>query len=344
MIIYGHNHFKIKKIYPNELGLIDDFDYHIEIRQKYFHVFWIPFFGLGKIWAIRRNGELYDLPFDYQQEIKKRKIKARSPWYTYSLPLILLFGFAIYSGVENLRENKSRERNIKYYTENVQTLLHNIDNAKTNEFFKLDNTKTINSESATYLKVEKVYPDRILFTVIPGFFLYSSQLELEECYNQNKGNLDTISIAKTKLKNAVNQDYDLSKTGNFKGQNLLNSKYSYALSKIETKFEPKLSISKTFIDYKIIQIELTNSSVGFKVLSLKNISNTIPWSTKLPFEVSAGTHSKPTLFTLGNTENPKFSFYGNNKYSTELKIIDANNIQYTYIISGEGSSNSITRI
>ncbi|MFB9076836.1 hypothetical protein ACFFLS_23520 [Flavobacterium procerum] len=342
MIIYGHNHFKIKEIHPSELGLIDD-DYHIEIRQKYFHIYWIPFFGLGKIWTIRRNGELYDLPEVYVQEIKKNNIKIRSPWYTYSLPLILLVGFLIFTGVEKFKDHQHEKLDMQYFTRDVQALYEEIEHVKSNEFITLENTEKTDSESTMYLKVEKVYADKILFTLIPGFFLEGSKTDLEECYNANKANLDTITISKKDLKSAVNNDYEAYRNYKYKGQTILNSNNPYRLSKIEKKFEPKIDVGQTFIDYKTIKIMLTNSSVGFKIVSIKNITNSIPWNTKLPLEVKAGTHSNPSFFMLENTEDEKFSFYGNQKYSAELKIVDDNGIEYSYFLNGEGNTNTITK-
>jgi hypothetical protein len=342
-IVFGHRNFKIREIHPQELGLIDNTDFSIEIRQKYFHLYWIPFFGLGKIWAIRRNGELYELPVEYIHEIKRRNIKVRSPWYTYTLPIMICLGFIIYTGNERIKQNNWHKQDMNFFTEKVQTLHHEIDSPKVNEFFFLNNTANSNSESAMYLKVEKNYTDKILFTLIPGFFLDSSQMELEDCYNQNKANLDTISIPKATLKKAVNNDYELSATGTFKGVTLLNSNNSYALEKIEKSFEPKIDIAKTYIDYKVIQIALANTGSAFTILSLKNITNSIPWNTKLPLEISAGTKNKPTIFILENTENENFSLYANNSYKTEIKIRDSNNIEYTLLINGNGSSNSIVK-
>jgi hypothetical protein len=42
MIIFGWNHFLIRQWLPHELGLThpdEQADYHVEVRQKYFHVF-----------------------------------------------------------------------------------------------------------------------------------------------------------------------------------------------------------------------------------------------------------------------------------------------------------------
>ncbi|WPO79007.1 hypothetical protein [Flavobacterium sp. KACC 22761] len=342
-IFFGTQNFKIKDIYPHEIGLSNNIGYTIEIRQKYFHIYWIPFFGTGKIWGIRKDGELYELPVEYIREIKRRNIKVRSPWYTYSIPLLVCFGFFAYYLSEKIKEHNYEKQNIENFSQNVVKLTKDIDDPATNQFYTLQDTKDNSSDAIMYLKVEKIYHDKIMFSLIPGFFLNSSQLELDECYNDNKGNLDTISISKALLKKALNLDYEATKDYSYKGQDLLGSKKLYAITSIERKFEPKINITQTYIDYKVIQIELTNSSSAFKILSIKNISNSIPWNAKLPMEISAGTESKPTKFTLENTENSKFSFYGNNKYSAEIKILDSNNIEYTYLISGTGTMNSIEK-
>lgn len=341
-IVFGQRNFKIKELNSHEFGFTTQQDNHfdIEIRQSYFHIYWIPFFGTGKIWAIRKDGQLYELPAHYIYEIKKRQ-KIRSPWYIYTLPILLCIGALIYFLVEQVKENNYQKQDLKYFTEKVQLLDNYIDNPAVNEIFTLQDTKEESSESKMYLKVEKVYADRILFTLIPGFFLNSTQVELEECYNDNKENLDTISISKAALKNAVNKDYDASKTYNYKGENLLKSNRLYVLVSVEKKFQPQINIAQTYSDYKVIQIELTNSSTAFKIISIKNVTNSIPWNTKLPMEVAAGTKSKPTKFILENTESDNFSFYNNKDYSVQVTILDSNNIEHSFLIKGSGSSNFI---
>lgn len=341
-IVFGQRNFKIKELNSHELGFTNEThnNFDIEIRQSYFHIYWIPFFGTGKIWAIRKDGQLYELPAHYIYEIKKKQ-KIRSPWYTYTLPILIGVGFLIYLLVEQVKESNYQKQDIKYFTEKVQLLDNYVDNPAVNEIFTLQDTKEDTSESKMYLKVEKVYADRILFTLIPGFFLNSTQLELEECYNDNKANLDTITISKAALKKAVNKDYDASKTYNYKGEDLLKSNKLYVLASVEKKFQPKINIAQTYIDYKVIQIELTNSSTAFKIIAIKNVTNSIPWNTKFPLEVAAGTESKPTKFILENSESPNFSFYNNKDYSVQVTILDSNNIEHSFLIKGSGSSNFI---
>ena len=52
MIIFGWNHFLIRSFMPHELGLGEetlDPEFMVEARQKYFHIFWIPFFPTQSI-------------------------------------------------------------------------------------------------------------------------------------------------------------------------------------------------------------------------------------------------------------------------------------------------------
>jgi len=345
-IVFGQRNFKIKHLDPHEIGLTTErnLNYSIEIRQNYFHVYWIPFFGTGKIWGIRRDGNLYEIPPEFLYEIKRKQIKVRSPWYTYSWPILICFGFFAYYLNEQIKDYNYKQHDMQYFAESVVGFDQKIDKPGLNDVFILGNAAESSSESTMYLKVEKVYPDKITFSLIPGFFLESSQLQLEECYTDNKGNLESVTIPKSLLKKAFARDYEVSQAGNFTGQDLLKSGKLYALTSIEKKFLPNVEIARTFIDYEVIQIELTNTSNAFKIVSIKNVSNKIPWNIKLPLEVPAGTEANPTKFVLSNDKTEKFSFYGNQDYRFDIKILDSYNIEYTYQIYGTGSSNSIVKL
>ncbi len=104
-IVFGWNNFKIKDFDPYELSLTNNVktDFKIEVRQSYFHLVWIPFFGLGKKWVIRKDGKLYELPAVYINIIKQNNIKVKSPWYTFSgliLILVCMLGYFCYEKYE----------------------------------------------------------------------------------------------------------------------------------------------------------------------------------------------------------------------------------------------------
>ncbi|MCX6182141.1 MAG: hypothetical protein NT150_09465 [Bacteroidetes bacterium] len=56
-IIFGTGSFKLVRNKPSELGLPFDLDKEmtIEKRQRYFHLFWIPFFSIGQIWVFKKK-------------------------------------------------------------------------------------------------------------------------------------------------------------------------------------------------------------------------------------------------------------------------------------------------
>lgn len=82
-MIYGWYSFLIKCYTPAELNIIGENLEGItfEVRQKIFHLFWIPFFSIGKIYALRKNGELYNLTEDYVTLLKSYS-DAKTPWYS----------------------------------------------------------------------------------------------------------------------------------------------------------------------------------------------------------------------------------------------------------------------
>ena len=115
-IVFGWNHFRIKSFDPVELGLTQQTDPNlkIEVRQHYFHFFWIPFFSLGKKWAIRKNNELYEMPGVLKSTIRNREdIKVNTPWYTYAGLLLLAlvgFGFLVSEQVEKFQWNQYQKK------------------------------------------------------------------------------------------------------------------------------------------------------------------------------------------------------------------------------------------
>jgi hypothetical protein len=62
MIVYGWNNYLLKSITPEELGIFakDQPEMKFEYRQKYFHLFFIPFFPIGRFWAVKIAGQMYE--------------------------------------------------------------------------------------------------------------------------------------------------------------------------------------------------------------------------------------------------------------------------------------------
>ena len=94
MIVFGHNSFLLNACKPSQLGMSEDFDqlYSIERRQRYFHLFWIPFFGIGKTWGMRshKDNKLYVPSPAVEQALNALPLKEKTPWYTYSFLILVL--------------------------------------------------------------------------------------------------------------------------------------------------------------------------------------------------------------------------------------------------------------
>ncbi|TDW48668.1 hypothetical protein EV144_103184 [Flavobacterium sp. 270] len=344
-IVFGQRNFKIREFSPQELGFISDssIDFNIEVRQNYFHIYWIPFCGTGKEWAIRRNGELYELPLEYHYHIQNRQLKIRSPWYTYTWLILIALGFLIYSSQEKI-ENYNRDQQDRVsFIESVGQFDTKIEKAKRNQFFVLEDLKDNNDQSKMYLKVEKVYADKIDFTVIPGFFLESSGLKLEECYDQNKAQLDKITVLKSELKNAFARDFDVSQSNTFTGSDLLKSRKAYRITSIEEGWSIVLESSLIFKDSAVIQIEISSTGSEFTIMSIQNTENHIPWDITLPLKIKSGNRSNPVNFFLSSKKKDDFSFYNNDSFKTEIKVLDSFGTEHLYQLSGNHDYCTLTK-
>jgi len=340
-IIFGHKHFKIKEINPQELGLPDDYDYHIEIRQKYFHIYWIPFFGLGKIWAIRRNGELYELPNEYHHLIQERQIEVKSPWYTYTLCILILLGFMIYFGIEKV-EDYNRINQTETYI-NETDFGYKIENATINQIYTLKDMKDYSSDAEMYLKVEKIYTDRIRFSIIPRRFVSSSASEIEDYYNKNKMQLKVVTILKSDLKNSYVKDYQATESQKFNGKNLLKTANLYRISAIDERFRIIINAKLLSANEEEMQIQLKNTGTALTILSIKNIQNNVPWDIELPLKINAGTETNPVSFILKNQKKENFSFLNNDNYRTEIKVSNSLNMKQTFYLTGNKNYSTIEK-
>ncbi|MES1181432.1 MAG: hypothetical protein ABUL44_01425, partial [Flavobacterium sp.] len=82
-IVWGHNNFRLKAVAPAELGLInkDLAGVTFELRQKYGHLFWIPFIPLGKFWVVKKaDNKLYHCPPEIEMQLQQRYPMRTSLW------------------------------------------------------------------------------------------------------------------------------------------------------------------------------------------------------------------------------------------------------------------------
>lgn len=129
MIVYGHNHFLIRKVKPEEIGIHSpEFKgLSFELRQQYYHLYFIPTIPKGCEWLLRQNNELYHV----SKEIET-KLEARFPssvnWKAFALPILLLIGFALFFITDKFQRNEYRKNDMAKNQENIVLIKSQIKN------------------------------------------------------------------------------------------------------------------------------------------------------------------------------------------------------------------------
>lgn len=158
-IIFGWNSFLLKSITNTDLGIPENETsrFTIEIRQFYFHLFWIPFFGIGKRCLIRKDDELYPMPSEYQVLVDEIKQNVKTPWYTFTGPLLLFLAYIMYLGYNKYDDYRDYQNDVKWIEEKA----NKINNPLKNDYYTL-----ISEESKSYIiQVFKSTKDSIEFKV-----------------------------------------------------------------------------------------------------------------------------------------------------------------------------------
>ena len=99
-IKFGVKYFTIRSFEPEEVGLkqSETDPYTVERCQRYLHIFWIPFFGLGKVWAFRKQSDkqLYEVEDSNLSVLKPYEKGLKTPLKTYAGTLLGIVGFIIF--------------------------------------------------------------------------------------------------------------------------------------------------------------------------------------------------------------------------------------------------------
>lgn len=114
-ILFGTNSYLLKSVSPVELGmqLNAQSDLRIEYRQRYFHLFFIPFFPIGRIWSVRQGGKLYHASAELEQALQGRDQAGKNGIWAWSGPLLGIAILLIVSLVNNMEEREWRSRSEK---------------------------------------------------------------------------------------------------------------------------------------------------------------------------------------------------------------------------------------
>ncbi len=217
MIVFGHNNFHIKSFTASELNIPQEEggnEISFEVRQRYAHIFWIPFFPIGKIWGMRRAGDsnLYQMPEEIKTLIKTQMGGVGTPWYSYSIFILLMAAGAIYFLNDLQKEQRWEDR---FYDRQAENNLL-IEYPTTGDCYILDRYEESGKRYGSdriILKVKEYNEDKIQFVSMyedlytdieyPDRNNYHKLFEVAELKNFNPTYID-----KEDLKMALKQEYD----------------------------------------------------------------------------------------------------------------------------------------
>jgi hypothetical protein len=208
-IVFGWNHFKLRSYSLPDLGIPDtDRNLSIELRQRYFHLFWIPFFAIGQTWAVRKNGKLYELPAALKSTIRQTQRPARTPWYTFAGPLLILAGCCVYSFNEKVDAIRYAARTKNNYEIKAAALTGQLAKTDSNDYFWLQEKGA--SGSSVLLKVNEVKGDDITFSMLStGLSDYElSPMKMQYLFTMKGDGVEKVTISKQKMLSAIPAKYE----------------------------------------------------------------------------------------------------------------------------------------
>jgi hypothetical protein len=140
-IVWGHNNFRLKSVEPHEIGLFGEGHKNIrfELRQKYGHLFWIPFIPLGKVWVVTKgDGNKYVCPADIEHHLDQLNLgSSKASIFAWSGLLLILFGFIVFSISEKVSSIHYEAAAKESFQQEAVSLTSEVDKLQPNQFIML---------------------------------------------------------------------------------------------------------------------------------------------------------------------------------------------------------------
>ena len=337
-IVFGWYSFKIKTYTPEELGLENENNEHVtfEVRQKCFHLFWIPVFGLEIIYGLRKNDVLYELPYEYIQLINSKE-EIKSPWYTYLLLLIggvVLVWAVIMQMYSNYQYTQKKEREHEQLISQIDNRLNHLE---VGNYMHIKNLIDYSTDD-TYLKIISVDGEQIGFVSmqVTGDD-NDNTYYIQKYYNAHYHELDTFTASLGDFKQMVCADYDV-----YHGYD----DFGYPIFKgNDTKYviEEIGDLEGAILDIRSWggsdKINLLNFGTAIVLTKIETIEGTANWDVELPLYY-------PTDSVDYNQANDDAIICSECDYESVYKVkitVEDTLKTYTYIISRIDDKNYIDK-
>ena len=329
-IVFGWNSFKVRSFTLSEIGIMKQPEpgLQFEVRQAYFHLFWIPMFGLGKRWVVRKGDETYEMPGDIKALAKKSLTGIRMPWYTCAGPIALVATGIVTSAVLYYQDVQSHKKWAQEVKEHATELTTKLQHLTTSDFITIeDKLAGYGQGKDVYLKVEDIQGDTIMVTKIKTG--KGDAMEVENEYTKHAGTLPSVKVSHKQLLAAYSRELE----GGYilehlHAVNLLNDDKKYIVKDVVRHYRPIVKVSSANFYKDEISIPCHNEGWPATITDIKNLEGNIDWSElinkKFP-NTLAGKNAKyrdryKFVMTLKDTTGHIYKYEINGRANNEIAI------------------------
>jgi hypothetical protein len=288
-------------------------------------------FSIGKRWVVRKGGKMYEMPGDIRARAQRSLTGIRTPWYTFTGPILLFAAGIIYSTVRSYENGQSHKRSVNYFKETTDALTGRLQHLTTNDFITIE-TKSHPSGHQVFLKVEDIKGDDIMVTQVESES--DEPMKVEKEYTKHAGTLPSTKVSLQKLLKAFPKDLDsmLGDAADRQTANLLNDDTRYIVKDVVRHFRPMIKVF--YVNYygDSIAIRCENNGWPATISEMKNLTGNIDWSgiinTAFPNE-----DNYTDMYTLWG-KNTKYQ----QPYKFEMTLKDSTGHLHKYELEGLGNN------
>ncbi|OQP50256.1 hypothetical protein [Niastella populi] len=338
-IVFGWNSLKVRSFTLDELGIMKNLEpgTELEVRQAYFHLFWIPFFGLGKRWIVRKGDKMYEMPAEIKALARNSLTNVKTPWYTFTGPILIVAGLIIFSIATKVERMQDHKRSVARFNEEAKALDEKLHHLTTNDFITVEKMDGINSYEL-YLKVEDINGDDIAVT--PVICTSDKPMIVENEYTKHAGTLPSVKMSYKNLLSAFPKEYDSSRgaAAMRQGTSLLNDGENYVVKDVVRHFKPIVKVNFANFYTGTINIRCYNEGWPATITEMKNLVGNIDWSQMINTDMPGRQSNYSSQYTLDGTNYKRGEPY---KFVMTLK--DTTGHSYKYEFENKGSNNVVIR-
>ena len=323
-IVFGWNSWKLRSFTLPEIGIMKQpgADLQFEVRQAYFHLFWIPMFGLGKRWIVRKGDKTYDMPDDIKALAKKTLTGIRMPWYTCAGPLMFVTAAVLFWTVFSYQEARRHKKLAQEVKAQAAELTAKLQHLTTSDFITIEN-RFEGYGHGVYLKVEDIRGDTVTVTRIDAG--KDNAMEAENEYTTHAGTLPSIKVSLKQLLAAYSRELEGEYLDEYlHAVNLLNDDRKYIVRDVVRHYRPIVKVSSANFYKDEITIPCHNEGWPAIITEMKNVEGNIDWSEVI---------NKKFPNTL-NGKNAKYR----EPYKFVMTLKDTTGHIYKYEINGLGNN------